>query len=438
MMYEMLTGEQPYKGEQPMQIAYQHANESVPRPSALNPAVPDDFDDLVLWATERNPDDRPKDARELLERLREVERHLGYSTTTAAQSTMIMPAPAADSGQLTQVLTSNAVRTGPVDPADPSSQLSAKTTKRRTKGWLALIMVLILVGAAAGTGWWFGSGPGSQVEIPSVAGASEADATAALRALGLTVEPVQENSLTVAQGLAIGTDPAEHTHVDKNSSVRLLVSIGPRPVTVDPLAGMLLADAQTYLQSLNMTVGTVSQRFDEAAVDTVLSAAQQSDGADLSQGGASFEGVVVDLVTSAGPLPSVVGESVDNATNILKGVGLAVAGTTEDYHDEIAAGSVIAIAPKTDEAGATVPFVPGDAVTLVVSKGPEPIPVPDVTTQNVAAAKSQLEDLGFVVDVTTGLPEPFWGIGGFVVESTDPPAGTSIPRGSTVTIDANY
>ena len=72
MLYEMLVGEQPYKGEQPMQIAYQHATDSVPRPSARNPAIPEQLDELVMWATERNPDDRPTDARVMLDRLREM------------------------------------------------------------------------------------------------------------------------------------------------------------------------------------------------------------------------------------------------------------------------------------------------------------------------------------------------------------------------------
>src|SRR6187402_859564 len=73
MIYEMLTGEQPYVGEAPMQIAYQHANDSVPAPSRKNPKVPHELDELVLWATARTPEERPADARELLDRLREVE-----------------------------------------------------------------------------------------------------------------------------------------------------------------------------------------------------------------------------------------------------------------------------------------------------------------------------------------------------------------------------
>ena len=63
MMYEMLTGEQPFKGEQPMQIAYQHANDTVPTPSTKNPKVPAELDELVLWATARDPEERPRDAR---------------------------------------------------------------------------------------------------------------------------------------------------------------------------------------------------------------------------------------------------------------------------------------------------------------------------------------------------------------------------------------
>ncbi len=69
MLYEMLTGEQPYKGDQPMQIAYQHANDTVPRPSAAVPGVPPELDELVAWATARNPDDRPADAREMLDHM---------------------------------------------------------------------------------------------------------------------------------------------------------------------------------------------------------------------------------------------------------------------------------------------------------------------------------------------------------------------------------
>src|ERR1700710_1661323 len=78
MLYEMLTGEQPFKGEQPMQIAYQHANDSVPTPSDKNSRIPVELDELVLWATAREPDERPRDAKAMLDEV--------MSTQTALQS----------------------------------------------------------------------------------------------------------------------------------------------------------------------------------------------------------------------------------------------------------------------------------------------------------------------------------------------------------------
>src|SRR6187399_2575639 len=94
MMYEMLTGEQPYKGEQPMQIAYQHANDSVPVPSGKNPRVPAELDELVLWATARDPNERPADARAMLDQLQATESLLETALPTGVigtQKTRVMP-----------------------------------------------------------------------------------------------------------------------------------------------------------------------------------------------------------------------------------------------------------------------------------------------------------------------------------------------------------
>jgi hypothetical protein len=51
--------------------------------SVRNPAVPEQLDELVLWATEKSPDDRPDDAQQMLERLREIERDLGIAPAAA-------------------------------------------------------------------------------------------------------------------------------------------------------------------------------------------------------------------------------------------------------------------------------------------------------------------------------------------------------------------
>ncbi len=175
MMYEMLTGEQPYVGEAPMQIAYQHANDTVPTPSSKNPAVPAELDELVLWATAHDPEERPADAREMLERLREVEPSIRAShLPSTTQATMVLPQAAPPVGAPTaetRVLgaAAPAVATLESSDGDDTAALAETAGRRKRRGYWIFALVLLLTGLAAGTGWYFGAGPGSLAEVPKTA-----------------------------------------------------------------------------------------------------------------------------------------------------------------------------------------------------------------------------------------------------------------------------
>ena len=67
MLYEMLTGSVPWQGENPMQMAYHHVNDSVPLPSEVEPWIPREIDDLVASLAAKDPEDRPVDAQEALD-----------------------------------------------------------------------------------------------------------------------------------------------------------------------------------------------------------------------------------------------------------------------------------------------------------------------------------------------------------------------------------
>ncbi|WP_010157374.1 protein kinase domain-containing protein, partial [Leucobacter chromiiresistens] len=86
MLYEMLTGTQPFVGEQPMQIAYQHAHSDVPAPSLQSAEASPALDSLVLWMTRREPDERPRDAGEALESLRGI-----VGAEAGSGSTRVLP-----------------------------------------------------------------------------------------------------------------------------------------------------------------------------------------------------------------------------------------------------------------------------------------------------------------------------------------------------------
>jgi beta-lactam-binding protein with PASTA domain/tRNA A-37 threonylcarbamoyl transferase component Bud32 len=435
MMYEMLTGEQPYKGEQPMQIAYQHANESVPRPSVVNPSVPDPLDDLVLWATERSPDERPSDARELLDRLREVEKQLGFGTATMAHNpTMLMPAsaPISDTAEFTQALTSANMSTDPVAPVDATSALRTTTARRRRKGWWILALVLLLAVASGGTGWYFGAGPGSQVLIPSLINATPEQATATLTELGLTVERGEEFSFDVETGLVSSMDPSPGSQVDRESTVTVNVSLGRQSVEVPALSGMPQADVETFIADSRLTLGEVDEQFHaDVASGAVIAAVDPASGTDYSDGGTILQGETIDLAVSVGAVPNVVGLTPDAARAAFSESGLVVSDdVSEKFSDDIDKGLVLS---------ASLPegtVRPEDTVSLVLSKGVDLVEIPDVVGDNVAAAKSALEEAGFDVDVVSDIAEPNWGSPLLTVDSTDPAAGKLLRRGSTVTITA--
>ncbi|WOQ70455.1 Stk1 family PASTA domain-containing Ser/Thr kinase [Microbacterium limosum] len=440
MLYEMLVGDQPYKGEQPMQIAYRHATDTVPRPSAKNPQVPEQLDELVLWATEKVPDDRPRDAQEMLEKLREIEREIGVTPAPTRATVGIPTVSDGGSGELTAVLpaagtTAMASTNAPGVDIDNSARLRSRAGRRRAKGAWLLVIVLLLAGLAGGAGWWFGSGPGSLVAVADVSGLTYEEAAARLAQDTLVATQAEgEYTRDVPPGQVIRTDPAAGDRVDKDTEVAVVLSLGPRPHTIEALAGLSEDAARQVLTAAEVTVGESRVEFAEPANGTVLAATLQpaagGDPSDLSNGGTVLEGDTVVLTVSRGPVPDVTGMSVGQATTTLEGVGLQVSGDRpEEYSDDIAEGDVIGIRGAPEGRN----WAPGDTATLVVSLGPEPIEIPDVNGLTIREAMALLEEEGF--RPTTSLPAgPLWDF--FSAVSTDPEAGEFRVPGTTIQISA--
>jgi serine/threonine-protein kinase len=280
--------------------------------------------------------------------------------------------------------------------------------------------------------------------VPVVAGGTYAQAQAALAEESLKATPQEAFSIDIATGTVIGTDPTAGTRVAKDKLVTVIVSKGPQPHVIPALAGQSSVAARKALEDAKVTVGTDVQVFTDAEKGTVVSASvtQRSDGKaiDCSKGCTVHEGDAGALVVSAGRLPSVAGKSVDDATAALTDRGLKVSGnTTQQYSDSIDKGQVVGIAPR---AGGGAWHV-GDTVTLIVSQGQQPVEIPkNIIGKTIRKAVDALHRLGFKVDPgIADTPIIFsdktaWDV--YTVGSTDPPAGTSAPKGSTVTISPTF
>lgn len=440
MLFEMLTGTQPYTGEQAMQIAYQHAHSDVPAPSTLAPEVPEAFDRLVLWCTRRAADARPNDGREALNYLVAL-RTEGVSAATAVLPTTssfhsVTPSTAvlSQSGQQLLAASTAAQHTTAHDTASRSAEHESAASRARARarrrfrrgGWLAALFVLLL-GITAGLGWWWGQGPGSLVPVPDVTGQSIDEAQTHLAAETFVVEVVDCPSLDVPPGLASGTTPQAGARVPRGSTVELCRSTGPELLPVPDFVGMTLEAATAAIAEAGFVFGEVSEeRFDGGIRGTVILAVD-SDGAALGEH--YPEQGVISLVLSAGSVPAVEGLTLEHAISTLGEAGLTVepANNSEAHHAEIEAGRVIRLLSDAEVLRI------GDAVGLEISLGPELFPVPDVAAEGMSVneAAAYLREQGFEVDA--GLIEIGSGAGDLIgVKRTVPAAGEMVPKGTVI------
>lgn len=435
MLYEMLTGAVPWAGESPLQIASHHVSDDVPSPSAAQPWIPREIDDLVAALTAREPANRPADASDAIDLVARVaaaipsnlanrraeiapgERHSASETSAlnteimSAQFTRPLPAPASSSVAL--VHTSGATQAA--QAASPPKKSA------RAAAWIALVVLLLVVAGLGGRWWWTEYGPGSYLTMPETTGRTLTDVQADLDALGLRTQVEEEFSDDIDTGSVTRSDPEGGSSVHKRAEVQLYVSKGVDMKTVPEVTGKSQDEAQRSLTDAGLAVGAVTDAYSEDVPQGQVISQSVAAGTSLAHDSA------VDIVLSKGrePLtvPTLSGLSASAAKSAIEDLGL-VAAPTEAYSDTVAEGQVIS--QQTRE-GSTLHR--GDSVAYTVSKGPEKVAIPDVVGLQREEARSLLEGAGFTVKEEAIL-------GGFfgTVRSSDPAAGTMTKKGSTVTI----
>jgi eukaryotic-like serine/threonine-protein kinase len=457
LLYEMITGRQPFVGETPIQVAFQHVNSDIPAASDLVHWLPVEVDELIGALAAREPDDRPIDASAALALVRRTRGALDPETLArradVSPSISLPLATDADDDAL------GGAHVGPTRPDDapdaPTTGPDATTTRlavvpaggtvalpigtgvrpaadkptpnrRRRRIIWASVVALLLVGVGASAWWYVTAGPGAYTTVPQVADEAQDVATTILTGHGLKPAPVQAFDHTVAAGLVVGTTPAEGSRIRKDGTVTVTVSKGQDLVAVpDKLVGAQQADAEAALNAAVLKATYVEGKHysDTAPLGAVI-AASAKPGDQLER---SSE---VQLTVSDGPAPvtivSVVGATQDEASKQLDSLGLKVA-LTPAFSDTVPAGRVISQDPLPQAEG----HHRGDTVTLTISQGQELFDVPDVNHQGLAAATKTLEDAGF--KVKTQKASAYFGLG-FVV-GQDPAAGVKVaPKGATITL----
>lgn len=405
MLFEMLTGRPPFSGDDRGRIAYQRVTEEVPPPSSLAPGLAPELDELVGWMTRRDPDGRPPSALALLSEIRDIRQSL-----TDAQ--LDYRAPAAG-------LAAADAATALFGDQDSLTERFAASSPRTLAGGTE-----ILASGGPGRTSLMPPRPAPQPLSPREQRRQDKEAErAALAAAARPTHQLGEGNrrrrgiiwLVIVVVLAVLA-----------AAVGWFFGFGPGALaTVPPVKNLTVAQAQSLFQQAGLGF-TTHDVYDDAVSSGLVVASVPEAGAQIRK----FEGVQV--MVSKGPelfpLADLTSKTLQSAQSALNDAKMALGAVTEAYSDTAPAGVVIAQNPAPG-----TPLKHGSSVSLTVSKGPQPIPIPKVVGLKQADAVAALQAAGFrpVIDDQTVFDRNV-PAGSVAVQS--PAAGQNSTKGSTVTL----
>jgi serine/threonine-protein kinase len=350
VLYELMCGQPPFIGDNPVSVAYQHVREDPRPPSELNPDISPDVDAVVLKALAKNPVNRYQSAGEMRADL------LRAAAGHPVEATPVLP-----TDERTQML-------GPVPGMhrEPTARVPDEG-RRRAASWvligLGLLALFALVAFATGL---FLANQGPDITVPDVKGKKYEEAVTSLANLGLKTEPKNVFSPTCEKGNVTDQRPVAGTKVDKGATITLSLCQGPHKTTVPKLVGDSRQEAEDALRERNLKA--VPEYVDGHQPEDTVVRTKPGSGASVP------EGSTVTLYLSKGneaAVPDVVGLTQQEAEDKLRAEGFEpnVVNRPADPNEE--PGKVVSQDP-----GGGAYVVKGSTVEITVPTAPSPSPSP--------------------------------------------------------------
>jgi serine/threonine protein kinase/beta-lactam-binding protein with PASTA domain len=405
VLYEMVTGRVPFDGDDPVQVAWQHVDNDVPKPSDLVRGLPTAIDDLVARATRRDPGARPTDAGALLAEVQVVRDDLGAANVETALLRQVPARHTADRTAMIPAVTSMFPQTGTPNDGRPSwSQLpeqsrgSVHRTTPARGGFFSggggrrvlipaaiVVMVLVVVGST----WWVTLG--RYTETPTFVNMTKTQAEQRAQQDGYELlyadGRYDEN---VAKDVVLSQTPRANDKIVKGGIVTLTLSKGPERHPVPDVASMELAAAKGLLDQNKLKIKQGKAVYSDEVAEGVVISTDPKAGTELRAG----ETVIVVVSKGKAPItvPDLNGKNVNEARQILQQLGLSAVEARKQ--NDAPRDTVIGQSPK---AGSGVEK--DTEVRLDVSEGPPLVTIPRVVDQPCAQGQQALQALGLKVRV---------------------------------------
>lgn len=397
VLYEMLTGQVPFAGEQPLEIAMKHLSGVPTPPSAHRRGVPRELDQIVLRALAKTPADRYRSAEAFDAELAGFARGSAPSGETEAAATALLSgatsALPSDTAIVPPDQAAKVTKAGGAYYGYSGDRKGRRKRRRRVWPWLLGILLLGVIGAAA----YFGYvkiqdriNQNSPATVPFVEGLREQQASEKITEAKLTPDVARVADQKVPATYVISQDPPAGEKITKGNTVRIRVSTGLPKAVVPDVKGLKESDAIAALKAARVQPLVFEIESNKPAGRVMAQ--------DPKAGLKVEQGTKVRINVSRGPkpvaVPSVAGLTFADAQKVLQDDGFVVGRTDVDSNE--VQGNVVGSLPNE---GTTLR--PGQRVTLLVSKGPQAVSVPDVNGLDRADALVTLKTAGLDPIVVT-------------------------------------
>ena len=429
VMYEAVTGQLPFTGEDAIQVALKQINDLPVPPSEIVPTVDPQLEEIILRCMEKDPSNRFQTASDLRVELLNYVKGIRPQPATMAP-TMEMNRPGAQEpnrGFLTVISDSDQ----PYDEDEHEIEEKGNWFSNLATGTKATIIgiaLLLVIGLGACLSYALGAFDNSPVmtTVPSLVGETQENAENRIKKANLSVGKVDEVWGTDDdKGKVVDQSPKAMSEAEEGSKVSLKISKGKKPVDkvqVPSLIGKTSDEARKALEDLGLVADLQQAYSNSVEKDYVIS--QGTDANTEVEVGTKVS-YVVSLGVDTVPVPAVDGYTQAKAVSELEGRGFRV--SVEMVDDDGIEGVVRNYSPTDSQPK-------GTTITIYVTKKPEPqtIAIPNVSGYTEEGAKNALEGAGFVVTSSTqDFPESSGYADGIVVSYS--PDGEAA-KGTTIHI----
>lgn len=369
VMFEMLTGNVPFDGDNPVNIALMHINGEMPRPSQMVTGVPPALEHIIMKCTDKYPVNRYASADELIEALNNLE----FVGSVVGGSVLMGADQPGDYDYYEDYHDGGPIAETEYDEGDeyddfrPEKQKKSGSAKQKKKKRLIIILACAAAALIVGLVACFALGVfgGKEIQAPDVTGMTVSEAEQVAVQYDLKIKegrPVVDENVEV--GKIVSQSPEAGGIIKTGQAITVYVSAGPGDGSVPDVVGMEENSARAAIEEAGFKVNVSSQASEEES-GTIIS--QDPKGGEKAEKGSTVSLVASDGSLAMANMPYLIGKSLSDAKSALKKARLKPGDVSYDFSDTYAEGEIMW---QQYDSGARLDK--NTSVRLTVSKGPQP------------------------------------------------------------------